>query len=142
MTAHAGISTIVRIAQRLAYDLAIWHEILTYVTQPNSSFSPQDGYSNLLGTYLAAETIIGPRPVTGYNAGIDVRLDAWLTRLGAQPISVTKAAFEAVRGPDKWWERPTLLEMTHGAILHRRHFDIVGKVSPWLPPGSPESVRE
>lgn len=118
------------LAQRIAYEMAIWHEIITWFPashQRYSAFSPEDNYSNLLGTYMGADALRNSKPFE--DAVVDAIQD-WLTRLKAQSGAETRQAFTAVQG--RWWQN-TLNPLADDAIL-RRHFDALGTVTPWLVP--------
>ena len=57
----------IRLAEWLAFELSIWHEIATWFgwsalsgfPELASAFSPEDLYSNLLGTRLAGQALRG-----------------------------------------------------------------------------------
>jgi hypothetical protein len=118
------------LAQRIAYEMAIWHEIITWFPasgQRYSAFSPEDNYSNLLGTYMGADALRNSKPFE--DAVVDA-IQAWLTTLRVRSSTETGQAFTAVQG--RWWQN-TWNPVADDAIL-RRHFDALGTVTPWLVP--------
>lgn len=97
------------LAGRIAYDLAVWHEIATWygvssvplVSEQYSSFSVEDTYSNLQGVLLGMEAIRSPLP---YEEAMTALVAARLQKLGAvEDEQSTIAAMERVR--DIWWTR-------------------------------------
>jgi len=97
------------LAGRMAYDISIWHEIATWfgvssvplVSEKFSSFSVEDGYSNLLGVYLGMEAIRSKLP---YEKAMTELIGQKLNQLlvvGTE--QETLDAMEAVR--DIWWTR-------------------------------------
>ncbi len=121
----------ISLGQRISYELAIWHEIRTWFPgsgQRYSSFSPEDNYSNLLGTYMGADALRSPKVFE--DAAVDA-ITTWLNNLKPMPKSDTQLAFNTVK--DKWWKENTT-PVSADAVL-RRHFDALGTVAPWQVPG-------
>jgi hypothetical protein len=91
----------------LAYTLVTWHEILTWygyrsvgiVPEFHSAFSWEDSFSNLLGTFLAAQALRD----TGhsYDQAMTIALDKEMRKLGVQPAAVAKQASRSVQG--QWY---------------------------------------
>ena len=125
-------------AQWLAVRLAIWHEIATWYgwsafalfPETASAFSPEDVYSDVVGTRIAGGIIEaqGADTDTLYEANVNVWLAGVLERLGAQPASVGRAAMFAVDG--QWWDSSRRLPDKQLTI--RRNLDIGPFISPWL----------
>ena len=100
-----------QIGQYLAYTAMTWHEMLTwfgfrpkrYKSEFQSAFSWEDGYSNLLGTCVAAEALHDQS--RQFSDAVTVALHGQLESLGAQPAVVARQASEAIRGDwyFKWW---------------------------------------
>ncbi len=97
------------LAGRIAYDLAVWHEIATWygvssvplVSEQYSSFSVEDTYSNLQGILLGMEAIRHDLP---YNEAMTRLVAKRLGELEAvDSKEETVAAMERVR--DVWWTR-------------------------------------
>jgi len=119
----------VLLAQRIAYEISIWHEIVTWfpgvVPQRVSSFSPEDNFSNLLGTYIGADAL---RSSADFQTAALSAIHTRLTALKPMARADTQAAFDAVK--NKWW-KDTPSPVADDAVL-RRHFDALGNVTPWL----------
>jgi len=87
-----------------AYVMVTWHEILTWcgyksvgvISESHSAFSWEDGYSNLLGTVIAARALRDTKH--SYNEAVKIALDEEMRKLGVQPADVAKHASESVRG--------------------------------------------
>jgi Protein of unknown function (DUF4056) len=121
----------VYLAQRIAYQLAVWHEIVTSLLGHRyTAFSPEDNYSNLLGTYMGRDALMAFRKKS-FNEAAALGIKSWLTKLGAVSQSQTMSAFNKVK--DDWWKDVDL--MTLNDLLLKRHFDAIGPVKPWLVPG-------
>lgn len=106
---EAGDEDLLLLAGRMAYDLAVWHEIATWygvssvplVSEQYSSFSVEDTYSNLLGILLGMEAIRSELP---YEEAMTALVAAKLQDLGGVlTTEETVAAMESVR--DIWWTR-------------------------------------
>jgi len=88
----------------MAYVMVTWHEMLTWygyrsvgiIGESHSAFSWEDGYSNLLGTIIAARALRDTQH--SYNEAVKIALDEEMRRLGVQPADVAKHASESVRG--------------------------------------------
>lgn len=130
-TPHDGDPRVLRrrIAARVAYELALWHEVLSFYAPTQfeafgegfSTFSPEDLYSDGLGAVLAAQVLAGTSSTT-----FDPALRSTLARLGAVPRPATRAAIDAVAGLF-WDPRATVPD---GALLLRHHLG--GELlSPW-----------
>jgi hypothetical protein len=101
------------LAGRMAYDISIWHEIATWfgvssvplVSEQFSSFSVEDGYSNLLGVHLGMEAIRSKLP---YEKAMTELIGQKLNQLRVVGTEMeTLDAMEAVR--DIWWTRDALM---------------------------------
>lgn len=120
----------VYLAQRIAYQLALWHEIRTgFLGHRYTAFSPEDNYSNLLGTYMGRDALMTFRKKP-FNEAAALAIKHWLKRLGAVSQSETRAAFDSVK--DVWWKHVDF--MTRNDLLLKRHFDALGPVAPMLVP--------
>lgn len=95
----------------LAYQLAAWHEIAQWYgyqsvagfSERISAFSPEDLYSNLLGTRIAATLLLSGHAATQgmYQAGMDTLLPQVLDEMGAVSASHTQFHFDMLDG--LWW---------------------------------------
>ncbi len=128
----------VPMAQWAAFQLSVWHEIVTWYgwsatgvfSEQASSFSPEDLYSNLLGIKLAGVLIydgaVGSEVL--YNESMNVALRTLLPRLGAVPGKVAREAAQSIDGV--WWNSE--LKLPENDLVIRRNFSIGPKVTPWL----------
>ena len=124
--------------QWLAVRLAYWHEIATWFgwsafrlfPETASAFSPEDIYSDVIGTRIAGGIIDAGAADTDtlYEANMNVWLARTLERLGAQPVDVGRAAIFAVDG--KWWD--STRRLPDKRLTVRRNLDIGPLVTPWL----------
>ncbi|WHP81981.1 DUF4056 domain-containing protein [Edwardsiella anguillarum] len=100
------------LAARLAFEVAAWHEVAQwygYESIPGfsegvSAFSPEDLYSNLLGTRLALTLILNGHTASlgQYSAALTTLLPQALCQLQAQPAILTRFQFDMLDG--KWWD--------------------------------------
>lgn len=124
--------------QWLAVRLAIWHEIATWYgwsafalfPETASAFSPEDVYSDIVGTRIAGGIMAaqGADTDTLYEANMNVWMERVLAQLGGQPAAVGRAAMFAVDG--QWWDSSRRLPDKQLTV--RRNLDIGPFVSPWL----------
>ena len=132
--------TAVPIAQWVAWQLSVWHEIVTWYGWSHlgifpelaSTFSPEDFYSNILGIKLSGLLVYGHVSVNeaAYNDGMTKLISLVLAedRLGGQPGPVGHAAAQDADGV--WWDSKAKLPSK--ALVLRRYFDIQGnRVAPW-----------
>ena len=123
------------IGARAAYELAVWHEIVTWFNNVSySSFSPEDNFSNLLGALIGRTAIC--TPATDYDLAVDDAIDAAMYMLVGQPADVAVRAIEAVSG--LWYNPENDVVGTYfggsreGSPLWRRHVAPLPAVTPWL----------
>lgn len=128
------------LAQRIAYDLSVWHEIATWygaslvplLPERYSSFSMEDNYSNLLGVLIAGKVL---RQEGDYET--NMTREIMHTLFGLEPVGSeddTRLAMESVL--DIWWTNKKPLPS--GKILLKRHLGAYPEVSPWLIPAQRE----
>jgi hypothetical protein len=87
----------------ISYEVAVWHEISTFMTmQEYSTFSPEDNYSNLLGTYIGFKACLNE--LQSYNDAIALTINRVLMNMGAQPRKVTIDVVDYLE--DKWYSYP------------------------------------
>ncbi len=128
------------LGQYLAYSMVTWHEIITWhgfrsvgiVGEYQSAFSWEDGYSNLLGTILAARALRDTKH--SYNQAVKIAFDEEMQTLGIQSAEVCRQASESVKGT--WYTGNT------GMVLKvkKRNLDTGwddGFVTPLLVPNLP-----
>jgi len=127
--------TSVRVAQRIAFQVSIWSEIVQYygrgkvrgVEEIYSAFTPEDLYSNLLGTYVGARALASPRP---YDRAVDAEIRTSLRELGVASSERARAVLAALGG--HWWRIDTAWPSAELAIA--RSFDLGPHLAPVLPP--------
>ncbi|CNK08741.1 Uncharacterised protein [Yersinia aldovae] len=100
------------LAGYLAYQVAAWHEIAQWYgfesvvgfSEGISAFSPEDLYSNLLGTRLAISLILTGHAgsVMQFNVAMDEILPQALHQLGAVSADETRFQFDMLDG--NWWD--------------------------------------
>ena len=127
----------IAVAQSAAYELSVWHEVATWydsvgdLPERLSAFSPEDNYSNLLGTYIGAAAI--KQDSQSFNKGVVDSMLGYMITLGARSKAETLAALEKVHG--LWWNRAQLgsgIAPVDPLYLKRRHLDAFGTVKPWI----------
>jgi hypothetical protein len=100
---------LILLAGRIAYDLSVWHEIATWfgvcsvplVSEQFSSFSVEDGYSNLLGALLGIKAIQSELP---FEEAMTRLIREKLNEL--EVVSTTQETLQAMEAVvDKWWTR-------------------------------------
>jgi hypothetical protein len=123
------------LASKIAYDLSLWHEIATWygasyipmVPERYSSFSPEDLYSNLLGTYLGKKALQSNLP---YNEAMTFYIAEMLDSLqSVETYEETYAAMDKVM--NVWWTDEERLPSKK--VLLMRYFDCSDNVclEPW-----------
>jgi hypothetical protein len=127
----------VALAQWLAFQASIWHEIATYYGYASlaswpekvSAFSPEDLYSNALGTRIAAGVILskGARSNVEYGLTMDAWIARTLERLDAVPLADSEAAMQSVDG--RWWDSGK--RIPDWTLVARRSFDFGPLLHPW-----------
>lgn len=125
------------LAAKIAYDISVWHEISTWfgasyvpmVPERYSSFSPEDLYSNLLGTHLAVEAI---KSDLEYNQAMTLAIERMLKNL--EVVSTWEESYEAMVKVDKLWYDGDK-RFPSGKIILRRFLDTEEALTPWLVPG-------
>ena len=129
------------VARAIAYDESVYHELMTYWClfpgYHNSSFSPEDLVSNLLGTWIGALAIramqTDPAPLrSDFDAEVTSALRSVLTAIGAVPREGTLGAFAKITGPDRWVAGSSIWD----DFLRRRNF-AYRPISPWTVDGVP-----
>lgn len=122
----------IRVAQRIAFTMATWHEILTWfgykstvvISEHGSAFTYEETPSHAIGIQVGGAALRAPEP---YDEAVAAALEDALRELGVVGRDELRRALDAVRGV--WW--------ADGATL-RRHLDIGqddGVIEPWLVPG-------
>jgi hypothetical protein len=144
---HDPVALTVALAQWLAVQLSIWHEIVTWYgwaffpgfPEKASAFSPEDLYSNVLGTHIAAATAFagGVRTEVLYEHSADAWLRAVMGVLGTGSKETALAAMRSLDGI--WWQ--SRVRLPDPSALLRRNIWIGETYIPWVIPralASPE----
>jgi len=129
-----GDEIALRIAQRVAYLMMNWHEVLTwfgwrtvqFIDESPSAFTYDDTMSHVIGLRIAGKVLREPIKPSKYafDDAVTVALREELKALGAVTPAETDRACHAVEG--MWW--------SHGKPL-KRQLDVGltdGVVRPWL----------
>jgi hypothetical protein len=135
-------ASIITLAQWLTFQLSIWHEIATWYgwesvpgfSERASAFSPEDLYSNMLGTKLMLAIVQKreARSETEYNRAVDAWLARSLELLGAVPRELGGEVARAVDG--LWWDSSR--RVPDPGLVQRRNFAIGDPIRPWIAPES------
>ncbi len=132
------------LGQHLAQQTTIWHEIITWygyastglLSEHNSSFSWEDGYSDLLGTKLGAMALRENSKT--YNKAMTEIIERELEKLDPQSESTAKKATKAIQG--KWFTgRYPFMTMK------KRNFDVGfddHEISPFCVPDIVDNAEE
>jgi hypothetical protein len=139
---------VVPLAQWIAFQLSVWHEIATWYgwsavplfPEEASAFSLEDLYSNLLGIKLAGSLIYQGAVVSeaSYNENMSSALGMIVERLGAQPADLGRRAARAVDG--QWWDSRVALPAKE--LVLRRSFETGIASAPWLVQQAPVSNED
>jgi hypothetical protein len=127
----------VPLAQWLAFEMSVWHEIATWYGWASlglfpelaSAFSPEDLYSNILGIKLSGALIYDRKTTTEgtYNDAMTAGIPLVLGMLGAQEGELGHLAAMHVDGV--WWDSGAKLPSKN--LVLRRNLDAAGQIEPW-----------
>jgi hypothetical protein len=128
-------STSVQLARRITFQISVWveitqhygHNVMRGAEEMFSSFTPEDVYSNLLGTVLGAAALESSLP---YDHAMDVLLADAFASLEATPAYETRRILASLAG--RWWRSGVPWPSPEIAIA--RSFDIGPHVTPLLAP--------
>lgn len=123
------------LAAKIAYDLSLWHEIATWfgasyiplVPERYSSFSPEDLYSNLLGTYIGKKALQSDMP---YNEAMTFYINEMLDSL--ESVSTYEETYAAMQKVEHlWWTSEERLPSKR--VLMKRYYDCNdnSSLAPW-----------
>ncbi|MGV8151855.1 MAG: DUF4056 domain-containing protein [Candidatus Nanoarchaeia archaeon] len=141
LSSEQALEISIELAQYLSYNWTVYHEILTFYDfrivglfseKASSAFSPEDLYSDLLGTIVSSEAL---KSNQDYNTAYEASLESWLKKLGLQKSQEVKQAYEKTK--KKWWNAKGYPSNK----LYERNFDIgeSGFLTPMLLSYSSES---
>ena len=131
------------LAGRIAYDISVWHEIGTWfgtsyiptVPERFSSFSPEDLYSNLLGTKIG---ILALKSDLSYEEAMTQFIVGTMDSLNA--VSTSEETYFAMENvEDMWWTRKRALP--NKKLLLKRYLDNDNFLLPWVLPEEDEAQR-
>lgn len=126
---------ILLLAQRISHEMSVWHEIRTYFGVPTfwpihekqSAFSPEDNYSNLLGTFVGYRAL---KRKGDFLSNMNLEIEELLKSYDpVQSSEETRTAMDDVRG--LWWRKVSL---PSNRFLLAKYFDTYGTLEPWLIP--------
>ena len=134
---------VINLARMISFDDGVGHEIVTFgrfgFGEDQSSFSPEDLYSNYLGTLVAARALKASRATKNFDAAVDAELRRLLSALGAvganETLKIYHKAKASLVNEDKQFGP---LNKTN--YLKVRHF----KIEPYYsqPTGNPPPPAE
>jgi hypothetical protein len=136
LTSTISDNDLIIIAGRIAYDLAVWHEIATGfgtsaipgLGEKYSSFSIEDSYSNMLGVQLGMSAL---ESRLSYNGAMDSLIVDVLHKLEAvKSVTETREAFELVN--NLWWTDDNSLPRKDVVLV--RDFNPYADQNPYLLP--------
>jgi hypothetical protein len=130
--------TAIALAQWLAFQLSIWHEIasgygfaaLDLYPEYVSAFSPEDLYSNLLGIKIAGGMLMQTGSIVTdslYEQSMDRWLATTLRYLQPVPVGAAIQAMYLVDGV--WWDSEARLPDPR--LVARRNLDAGLELTPW-----------
>ncbi len=124
------------LAGKIAYDLALWHEIATWygasyvpmIPEKYSSFSPEDLYSNLLGVHLGIKAL---QSNLDYDEAMTQLISDTLDSL--QAVNSEAETYKAMEKVENiWWNDKKKLPSKN--VLIKRFMDNDNILLPWLIP--------
>lgn len=127
-TARARYALAAGMAARLAWQLAVWHEIAQgygFESVPGfpeevSAFSPEDLWSNMLGARIAESLILTGHVASRemYEMSMGQALSQILSHLGAVTSAGTRARLQQLDG--EWWDSRRGVPDS-GLVIRRNH---------------------
>jgi len=129
----------IALAQRISFELSLWHEISSWYgytsvpiySQRHSAFSPEDLYSNMLGTFVAKEVLMKSGD---YNETFNQVLREKIKALGPLSRKGTETAFDMVEGKNKWWDKNHVVTPDF-FLVRKRNLDYFEEsLRPWKVP--------
>ena len=133
-------ATVIDLARYAAFNLSVWHELASgsgwasfqMFPETASTFSPEDLYSNVLGTRIAADILLDNQAdgEAAFNAAMTERLPAALAQLGAIAKEGTDAVLTGIDG--QWWDSSQRLPSERLVLV--RNYAFAPPLRPWLVP--------
>ncbi len=126
----------IELAAKIAYDISLWHEISTWfgasyiplLPERYSSFSPEDIYSNLMGTHLAIQAL---KSDLEYEQAMTILIDKMLHNL--EVVSTWEDTFNAMVKVDNLWYDGDK-RFPSRKITIKRFLDTDAALRPWQIP--------
>ncbi|PIF05996.1 MAG: hypothetical protein CSA36_03850 [Draconibacterium sp.] len=133
----------IELAAKMAYDISVWHEISTWfgasyipmVPERYSSFSPEDLYSNLIGTFLATQAI---KSSLDYDSAMTLLIAEMLNQLDA--VTKWNDTYKAMEKVNKLWYNGNK-RFPNKNIIIKRFLDNETALHPWQIPDD-ENLQE
>ncbi|MBN6397312.1 DUF4056 domain-containing protein [Escherichia coli] len=130
----------VYLAARLAFRLAVWHEIAQWygyqsvpgIPEEISAFTPEDLYSNLLGARLAISLLSRGYgdSVSHFSSGMQGVIPEALKLLKVQPAEITRHMLDNLNG--SWWNKQERIPDKFFVLC--RNYDVNDVRLPFQPP--------
>jgi hypothetical protein len=157
-----SLDEIASIGQKIAYERLIWHEIASwsyhspnfFIGEQQSTFTPEDVYSNLLGTLIgkkiALRILIKKENLPFSQIATEEIREMIRQLLPLQNEDACKQAYDIVdrhvqsqlpekeRNKDIWWDSRIIF--TDGRYVFKRYMNIGPTVGPWLVPNAYEKL--
>jgi hypothetical protein len=128
----------VSVGEWLAFELSVWHEIATtygwaamdLYPEYVSAFSPEDLYSNLLGTKIAGGLLVNSGEVET-DVLYDQHMNKWLqtTLAYLQPVSADAGAEAMALVDGVWWD--SRARLPDPLLVLRRYTEAGAELTPW-----------
>ncbi len=152
------LNDIASIGQKIAYERLIWHEIASwsyhppnhFVSEQQSTFTPEDGYSNLLGTLIGKKValrILTKKEDLPFSQIASEEIREMIRQLlPLQNEDGSKQAYDIVdrhmqakipknqRNDDIWWDSKIIF--TDQRYVFKRYMHTGPQLAPWLVPNS------
>lgn len=137
----------VALAAHIAFEIAAWHEIAQWYgfesvpgyPEGVSAFSPEDLYSNLLGTRIAIDILNAGAgsSLAQYQRAVTAAIPQALRQLEAASPSMTRFQFDMLDG--RWWNSRCRLPDKY--LLRYRNYDVSTRRLPSRPPETVSAIR-
>lgn len=156
------VEDIASIGQKIAYERLLWHEIASwsyhmpnhFISEQQSTFTPEDVYSNLLGTLIGkrvALRILTKKENLPFTQIANEEIREMIRQLlPLQNEEASKQAYDIVdrhvqgklpekeRNKDIWWDSKIIF--TDARYVFKRYMNIGPAVAPWLVPKQYEKL--
>lgn len=155
---NLSLDDLTSMSQKIAFERLTWHELCSwYYHAPNytfnerqSAFTPEDTYSNFLGTVIGKKValrILRKREGLPYSQIASEEIQKQIDEL--QPVAekkLSKQAYDIVdayeqaklpaekRNKDVWWDSKVVF--TDERYVFKRYMHLGPKLAPWLVPES------